>query len=495
MSKRSEHTRGKIGSPQIQHLSFFVVDHRIHLRSETMKRNILFVLLIGLIVVTITNCCSDTANENHDLIIDLNQVGMIPDSPISEGSRFDAALFFPLNPGDTFTYRETKPDGIVTVIKQVDVPIMPPRHTTAVTPITEIADGEVAEIAYFTSDSSTGLLNYGEDDIEGGCKERLSPAFAIPHDLVVGETVTSTLELNITGEDCDNATAAVYKVTFQSIESVTVPVGTFDGCAKIQIRESWKDANGDTISEGTKTLFLAQDVGMIKEIDAEDGEEEVAELIAFSNAGYEPHNPAINPANFTTDIDNPYFPLKPGTVWTYEGETEDGLESIAVEVTDQTREVAEVTCVVVRDTVRLDGEVLEDTYDWYAQDNNGNVWYMGEDTKEYEDGVVVSTEGSWEAGVDGAMPGIVMEAKPKIGDSYRQEYYRGEAEDLAGVISLNESVEVPLGSYENCLKTREWTPIEPDVLEYKYYAPGVGMVMEVDVKTGEGAKLVKIAYQ
>ena len=149
----------------------------------------------------------------------------------------------------------------------------------------------------------------------------------------------------------------------------------------------------------------------------------------------------------------------------------------------------------MRDTVTVDDELVEDTYDWYAQDKEGNVWYMGEDSKEYEDGAVVSTEGSWEAGVDGAKPGMIMKGNPQAGDSYRQEYYKGEAEDMAKVISLNESVSVPYGSFENCLQTEEWTPLEPDVLEHKYYAPSVGLVLEVDIESEDRVELIDISVE
>jgi hypothetical protein len=221
---------------------------------------------------------------------------------------------------------------------------------------------------------------------------------------------------------------------------------------------------------------------------------ETSFLTAGNQSPDDDYNPVIEPANFVTTIDNPYFPLVPGTTYTYKGETEDGLEEIKVFVTDETKEILGVTCVVVRDTVTVDGELVEDTYDWYAQDKAGNVWYMGEDSKEYEDGEVVSTEGSWEAGVDGAKPGIIWQANPQVGESYRQEYYAGEAEDMAEVVSLNESVTVPNGSY-NTIQTKEWTPLEPGVLEYNYYASGVGAVLEVNPETGERVELVNISVQ
>jgi hypothetical protein len=197
-----------------------------------------------------------------------------------------------------------------------------------------------------------------------------------------------------------------------------------------------------------------------------------------------PYSPSIDPAGFTTAVDNPYFPLPPGARWVYEGRVEDGLERTVVEVTGHTRVVMGVTCVVVRDTVTLDGEVSEDTFDWFAQDADGAVWYFGEETSEYEDGEIVSTEGAWEAGVDGAQPGIVMPARPQVGDSYRQEYYEGEAEDTAEVLSLTESATVPVGTYEDLLVTEDINPLEPEVVAHKYYARGVGPILTVQVQGG-----------
>jgi hypothetical protein len=204
--------------------------------------------------------------------------------------------------------------------------------------------------------------------------------------------------------------------------------------------------------------------------------------------------PEIDPAEFTTDIDNPYMPLRPGTRWVYEGEGDDGeSERIEVEVTDDTRQVMGVTVAVVHDTEFVEGEMVEDTYDWFAQDAEGNVWYFGEETAEYEDGEVVSTAGAWEAGVDGAQPGIVMRAAPRVGDTYRQEFYAGEAEDMGEVIELDRTVTVPFGSFDGVLVTRDWTPLEPDVEENKFYAPGVGMVAEETVEGGSSrAELVEM---
>jgi hypothetical protein len=198
--------------------------------------------------------------------------------------------------------------------------------------------------------------------------------------------------------------------------------------------------------------------------------------------GQKAYAPQIDPAEFTTKVDNEYFPLKPGTTFVYEGHIERGQMS----VTHQTKKVMGVECIVVDHREWEGDKLIERTYDWFAQDKEGSVWYFGEDTKEYKNGKVVSTKGSWEAGVDGAKPGIIMQAHPKVGQTYRQEYYKGEAEDMAKVQSLNDSVTVPYGSFDHVLVTKEWTPLEPSYHEHKYYARGVGHVY------GGGLELVEV---
>ena len=197
---------------------------------------------------------------------------------------------------------------------------------------------------------------------------------------------------------------------------------------------------------------------------------------------------ALDPGDFSTTIDNRYLPMAPGTRWTYREVDEEGRAlRVVVTVTSATKRIANgITARVVRDTVSADGELLEDTVDWYAQDAHGNVWYLGEDTAEFEDGAVATTAGSWEAGVEGAQPGIVVPAKPAAGTTYRQEYAAGEAEDNGAVLSVRERVEVPAGRYRDALLTKDTNALEPDVLEYKLYAPGVGPVLTLGVSGGGG---------
>jgi hypothetical protein len=193
----------------------------------------------------------------------------------------------------------------------------------------------------------------------------------------------------------------------------------------------------------------------------------------------------LDPADFTTEITNPYWPMSPGDRWVYrETDGQGGEQKVEVTVTDETKTIAGIEARVVHDVVSEDGQLVEDTFDWYAQDADGNIWYLGEDTKEFENGKVTTTAGSWEHGVDGAQAGIAVPAKPEPGLEYRQEYYAGEAEDAATVLSVEERVEVPAGSYRGVLMTKDYTPLDPEVLEHKFYAKGVGPVLALAISGG-----------
>ncbi|HEY2939277.1 MAG TPA: hypothetical protein VGJ27_05660 [Gaiellaceae bacterium] len=193
----------------------------------------------------------------------------------------------------------------------------------------------------------------------------------------------------------------------------------------------------------------------------------------------------VDPSDFTTTIDNPYWPMKPGSHWVYrEINVEGDLQRNDVVVTNRTKTIMGIEAVVVHDTVKQGGQLTEDTYDWYAQDSKGNLWYLGEDTTEYEHGKVKTKEGSWEAGVDGALGGIIVPAHPRPGLTYREEYYKGHAEDGAEVLSLHAHAKVPYGTYDGVLQTRNFSPIEPNVVEEKFYARGLGVVLELTVSGG-----------
>jgi hypothetical protein len=192
--------------------------------------------------------------------------------------------------------------------------------------------------------------------------------------------------------------------------------------------------------------------------------------------------PLPEPGGFVANVTNPFFPLTPGTTHSYA--SSDGSETNTVEVLSEQKTILGISTTIVHDQVFTDGALTEDTFDWYAQDTAGNVWYLGEDSKEIENGQVVSTAGSWEAGVNGAQAGIIMWGDPAahIGEEYRQEFARGEAEDVGKVVAVAESVTVPFGSFSGCLKTEDRNLLEPGTVENKFYCPDVGTTLEFPVQ-------------
>ena len=253
-----------------------------------------------------------------------------------------------------------------------------------------------------------------------------------------------------------------------------------------------KCANLSDADERARCVGLA---GLLRDEAPEDCFEQFEAQDDFCDEfGQGPYDPVIDPSDFVDPADigngvppNPYFPLVPGSTWTYMG----GGELNIVRVTGETREILGVTCAIVHDVVAADGEVVEDTDDYFAQDTAGNIWYFGEVSQELEDGFLVSLEGSWQAGNELAKPGIAFEAAPRVGDLYRQEFALGEAEDGARVLSTNASASVPAATCNGtCVQTEDFNLLEPDSLEHKYYAPGIGFILETDPATGERLELV-----
>jgi hypothetical protein len=195
----------------------------------------------------------------------------------------------------------------------------------------------------------------------------------------------------------------------------------------------------------------------------------------------------LDPKDFRAQIDHPFWPMSPGSRWTYREVGPGGsIQTVEVSVTEETRTILGIEATVVHDVVSRHDQPIEDTEDWYAQDRWGNVWYLGEDTREFENGEVVSTTGSWEAGVDGAQAGVILPGSPSAGMAYRQEYYEGQAEDAAEIVSLEEKAVVPFGTFEHLLMTRDYTPLVPNLVEHKFYARGLGPILSVTVSGGAG---------
>jgi hypothetical protein len=194
----------------------------------------------------------------------------------------------------------------------------------------------------------------------------------------------------------------------------------------------------------------------------------------------------LRPSNFTARIDNPWLPMAPGSRWVYVEHEGGTVQRDVVAVARHTKLIAGIRARVVHDVVTEKGRLVEDTHDWFAQDRRGNVWYLGEQTTEYSPGHAPSTKGSWETGVKNARPGVVMQAHPRPGPAYRQEFLAGEAEDKARVLSVDEKAEVPAGYYPRTVMTKDFTRLEPRLLEHKFFARGVGPVLTLATSGGTG---------
>lgn len=217
----------------------------------------------------------------------------------------------------------------------------------------------------------------------------------------------------------------------------------------------------------------------------EDAREDVCDVV-----GTGPYDPVIHPTNFVPTITNLYAPFQPGRWWEYRKVTDEGVERIRVEVLNQTRNIQGVKVTTLRDRVWLDGVLIEDTIDWLAQQTNGDVRYFGEIVKNFEDGLLANLDGSFEAGKDGAKSGIWVKYAPRVGEFYRQEWAPNNAEDMVEILDLDAPDNVPFRGTAPVLKTRDYTPLSPDAVEFKFYVPGIGFVLEVNPDTGEELRLV-----
>lgn len=421
--------------------------------------------------------------------------------------------FFPLVPGTTRAYLSETEDGAETIIVEV---LNETREVAGVTSRVVrdrvFLDGLLVEDTHdwYAQDDDGNVWYLGEevDDYEYDDEDEL---VEITHEGAweAGEDVAGTGTIARPGYQmkADPSPGDLYHQEYYPGEAedmgevlaLDAPVTLSDGAAYTCLQTRDFTPLEPDVNEHK---FYASGVGVV--LEEKVGEDEKAELKGTFLTGPETI-PAFNAAAFSspTRIDNRFLPLVPGTTFTYEGETEDGIETTTVEVLEETREVAGVTCVVVRDRVLLDDLLIEDTHDWYAQDNDGNVWYMGEEVDNYnyddEDNLIdITHEGAWEAGEDvaglgaTAIPGITMKAQPSVGASYRQEYYPGGAEDMAVVVRLDAVVEIDGERIcDDCLQTLEWNPLEPAALEYKFYAPGVGVVLETPLGSDERVELVE----
>jgi hypothetical protein len=414
--------------------------------------------------------------------------------------------YFPLTPGVASVLRFVDGDEIETVVIEVT------SNTPTVNGVTcvevharEFLDDLLIEDTFdwYAQDDAGNVWYFGEDSTEFEYDD---------NDVLVGTDTsgswTAGLDIAATGA---NAIAGIampgtptvgmthyqeYYLTeaedVAEVFALNVTVTLTDGRV---FNNCLQTLDCNPLEEGSHEYkYYAPGIGLIREESVEDGDLTDLRATFVTGAG---NVPDFGTATFSTPtvIDNTYFPLTAGDSYIYREVTEDGTETIIVDVTNQTQVINGVTCRVVRDRVYLEGLLIEDTIDWYAQDDAGNVWYMGEIVTNYQydaGGALIGSDndGSWEAGVSGALPGINMLAAPAVGDAYEQEYWVGQAEDVAEVLSVTATVNLTNGSqYTNCLQTVDWNPLDPTGLEYKFYAAGIGMVFEQHVDEPVTAEL------
>lgn len=392
--------------------------------------------------------------------------------------------YFPLIPGTTYLYRGVDSDGASVrsrvTVTDLKAEIMGVQCTLVRE--REYEDGELVEDTrdYFAQDKAGNVWYFGEDsrDIEDGQVVSTDGSWRAGVDGAVPGIIMRAqpnigdeyAQEGLPGEADDRGEVIAFG------QRAIVPFATFGDC--LQIAETNPQEPGDL-----EHKFYAPGIGFVKAQEITGG----SEVLRLSHI-------ILAPQAFADTIDNPYLPLVPGTTYIYRGVDEDGASlRNRFQVTELVAEIDGVATTVVRDREYVDGELVEDTRDYFAQDKAGNVWYFGEDSRDIEDGQVVSTDGSWRAGVDGAVAGIIMRARPGIGDAYQQENAPGIAEDEARVIGYGNKVKLSFATFGNCLKTEEFTALEPGNVENKFYAPGIGFIMSTKPDgTGDVLRLSEI---
>ncbi len=471
-------------------------------------------ILTSCICLALAGCSNNDSNSTpavNDPVVtgpDIAQPDTVTDPAEPE---FSMALFdelsatvdnpwFPLEPGTSAQFEGLNDEGdmekVVTTVSHEKRLVN--GVESAVVVDREFENGELIEETFdwYAQDMAGNVWYMGESsaEYEAGDAVGTAGSWEAGKDIDgVGSLATAGIIMKAELQAGDTYLQEIYPGVAEDtaeIHALDVPFTFADGNTvnALQIREyNPLDPEG---SEEYK--YYRSGFGLVAE-EAIDGSSRV-ELIAR----YDQREPNLDASRFSQSllINHRYLPLVPGDIYTYEVDTDEGLERIVVEVLDDTRVVAGITARVVRDRVFLDDVLIEDTQDWFAQDDDGNVWYLGEivDNYEYDDAgnlLEINNDGSWEAGVDGAQPGITMPADPRVGDSYRQEFLPDEAEDIAAVVGLDVDVELRDGASYTTLKTRDWNPLDAEAdAEFKYYAAGVGLVREENEKGEEQVDLV-----
>ena len=409
--------------------------------------------------------------------------------------------YFPLKPGASLVYEGLNDEGEK---ERVELTISHEIRTvdgveSAIVVDRAYVDDELVEETFdwYAQDLEGNVWYMGEDsaEIENGQVISRDGSWESGLDVAnVGSIAKAGVYMKSTLTEGDSYMQEIYPGEAEDTAkidtlNVSLALNNGDTYETVKILE-WNPLEPDATRE---FKYYAPDVGLVKE-----EKEDLSESLELTERS-DQTMPNISLDNFSnpTNITHPYFPAVVGKVLTYQQQTDEGLEEIKIETLATTRTVMGIECVIIRDTVTLDGVLIEDTHDWFAQDNDGNVWYMGEevDNYNYDDQgnlVNIDHEGAWEAGVDGAQPGIQMLAMPRVGDSYRKEYWAGEAEDLAAVYDLAFDITLSNGNQYKTIKIKEWNPLEEDDVGFKYYAKDIGLVRDENEEGDEFAELISI---
>jgi len=465
--------------------------------------NVIAVRKSALIVAALLtiSACGNSNNTTPTTTLDQPE-------PTFNVSLFDAEsaninnTYFPLKPGTGWVYEGTSDEGD---LERVEIVVSHQTKTidgveSAIVIERNFEDGELIEETFdwYAQDLNNNVWYMGEASADYEDGEIISTAGSWESGKDIDNLGTPAIAGLIMKQNHtvgDSYQQEYYPGSAEDMAkivnlNVDIILSNGDNHSTLKTRE-WNPLEPEAIEE---FKYYSQGIGLVLE-EKVDGSESI-ELIETSDQTM----PIIAASNFDapTVINNSYLPLIPGSSYTYETETDEGIERIVVEVLSDTRDVMGITNVVVRDRVYLDDVLIEDTHDWFAQDNAGNVWYFGEAVDNYNYDVAgelidITHEGAWEAGVDGAQPGITMQAAPRVGDSYRQEYYQGEAEDLAAVAETDVSITLADGSEYTTLKVKEWNPLDPEAgFEHKFYAADVGLVREENEEGDEQIDLIAI---
>jgi hypothetical protein len=274
---------------------------------------------------------------------------------------------------------------------------------------------------------------------------------------------------------------------FTILVAMSLLLVLFSGCANQEVQVTSTTRGVSTTAQPPTTEAIATSAALPTTVKATTSTKKVVSTsVVSSTSPHEEYRPEIDPNDYVSGVNNPYFILRPGYTYFYEGTLDNEVRRVEVYVTNDVKKILGITAMQVRERVYVKAKLKEETMYYYSQDMDGNVWYFGKDRKEYQNGRISGDKGSWETGVNGARPGIIMLGDTSPSDPYRQVYVAGEIEGMGQVIKTGEAASTPSGTYPDVIIVKEWTQLAPGAVTWKYYARDVGMIFEVRKEGGSG---------